>query len=231
MKSIVVAWVLLLVAGGAAASDDPRTLFLPTATTLSRGELSFTAHELILPTATLGITNDLEVTLGGTWIPGGEIIGMAAGKVRFERNGRSSVAGFAGAFVDVPEPGRPGVPATFPVLGFVLSHGDLFDGRLDVNGVAFIGVPFVSGSVDAVVILAPTLIYDVAEWISIVGELWLRGIVPQPQAGMAFVAAARLRFWRMTADLGWLIDVGVVGPPLPVVDWPGVPVLSLGIRL
>lgn len=221
MSAAVVVAVALAIAGA-----PNRGLVLPTSTTLSQGSVDVTLEEVGVPEVTLGISDVWEVSVGGAWVPGTDLIGGAATKVKLAQSGPWSTSAFGGIAIDFPE---LGTRATCPILGGVMGLHRLFDPSLDVDVVALVGVPIVSNNVDAVMIIAPTARYDVNPWLSLMGAVWLRGVVPEDLMGITLDAGARFRFWKMSVDVGWLIDFGVIGPPLPVVSIPGIPMLNASL--
>lgn len=211
-------------------------VFAPTAFTLPAGRVQLSLVEVGVPTLAFGVTDDVEIGVAGTWIPRGEVLVGGGAKIVLDRRGPFSVAVLSGLGGALPEQNLvggvdPGTVSLVPMFGGVMSFSRATEVPLDVHVSSTVFVPIVHGAADAVMLFRPGVEYAALPWLSIVGEVSLRAVVPRPQVGFGGAVAARFRFWQMAIDAGWLVDFGIVGPALPIVSLPGVPVMNLAVLL
>ena len=204
------------------------TAFVPTAATLGEGRWAISLHEGILVGLAYGVTDALQLNLTGTYVPEAEGIVLPAARLELGALGDVRFALFGGLGIDIPVHGRLGY---LPGLGAVATHCGLLDGNLCASGVLVAAAPASPRGLDGIVDVALTGGWRVASSVVLLAEIHLRSIVPEPQAGLTVVAAARVTWGPFSADLGWMIDAGLGGPALPLIGPPGFPVVNLGLVL
>lgn len=237
----LVASALLAIAWPAQAQVDDgarpalrRSVLLPAAGTTPQGTFDVTIYEMAFPSVAYGVTDDVQIGVGGTWIPTSEQILMPGGKFRL-----ASAAGLDLSAVGALGMSHPdkGVPGWLPVFGVVGTHCGIAGGKICVGGVVLSATPSSLRGADRVLIGGVNVAWRVNRRLDLLAEADTRAVAPELQVGTTAMIAARVHAGSHTdVDLGWLIDTGIVGDAFPllgspsVFGTPGIPLLNLAFH-
>ncbi len=223
-----------------AQSDDEhpelrRSVLLPAAGTTPRGTFDVTVYEMAFPSVAYGVTDDVQIGVGGTWVPTSEQILMPGGKVRLASAGGLALSGIAALGMSHPD---KGVPGWLPVFGIAGTFCGIADGKICVGGVVLSATPSSRRGSDRVLVGGVNAAWRVNRRLDVLVEADTRAVAPELQVGTTLMIAARAHFGRHTdVDVGWLIDTGIVGDAFPllgspsVFGTPGIPLLNLAFHL
>lgn len=232
-RSLVLAVALFLAPHAALADSGDggetprRTIFAPAAGTTPPGGVDVTVYELALPSVSYGVADGVQVGFAGTRIPTAETILIPGAKARLAKSAGITLTAFGAVAADLPERGRTG---WLPMAGLV---GTRCGARACGSLVVLSATPTSVRGTDRVLDMAVTGSWPAGRFVEILGEQHLRVVVPETQVGSTSLLAARMRWRAVAVDLGWMLDVGVVGPAFPLVGpegllgVPGIPVINL----
>lgn len=230
--AVLVAAVLLAPQAARASSGEAgeiprRTIFAPAAGTTPPGCVDATVYELALPSVSYGVADGVQVGFAATHIPTAETILIPGAKARLAQSAGITLTAFGAVGADLPERGRTG---WLPMAGLV---GTRCGVRACGSFVVLSATPTSVRGTDRALDMAATGSWRAGRFVEILGEQHLRVVVPETQVGATSLLAARMRWRAVSVDLGWLLDVGVVGPAFPLVGpegllgVPGIPVINL----
>lgn len=238
MRVALLALALLIPAAAHAQEDGTpglrRSVLLPAAGTTPQGAFDVTVYEMAFPSVAYGVTDDVQIGVGATWVPSSEQILMPGGKVRLASAGGLEVSGIAAIGMSHPD---KGVPGWLPVFGVAGTHCGVAGGRICLGGVVLSATPSSLRGSDRVVIGGVNGAWRATKRVDVLVEIDTRAVAPELQVGTTFMIASRTHVGRMDVDLGWLIDAGIVGDAFPllgspsVFGVPGIPLLNLAFRI
>lgn len=222
------ALALLLLPSIASAQAPRRAVFLPTANTVPSGGFDVTLYDIALPGVAYGATDRLQVGFAATRIPTAEWLVFPGAKYELARAEGISIAAFGGLGIEAPEAGSVGY---LPMLGIAASAtGE----RTCVTFAVIQASPTSIRGTDRVLSVATSVVWRASRRVELVAEEHLRVVAPEAQVASTTIAAARAHLGRFSIDAGWMLDLGIVGPPFPligpegVLGVPGVPVVNVG---
>lgn len=211
-----------------------RSVLLPAAGTTPEGSFDVTVYEMAFPSVAYGVTDDVQIGVGATWIPTSEQILMPGGKVRLASAGGLDLSAVAALGMSHPD---KGVPGWLPVFGVVGTFYGVADGRICLGGVVLSATPGSARGSDRVLVGGVNGAWRATKRIDVLVEIDTRAVAPELQVGTTFMIASRTHVGRMDVDLGWLIDAGIVGDAFPllgspgVLGVPGIPLLNIAVHI
>lgn len=216
-----------LAQAGDARELPRRTIFTPAAGTTPAGGFDVTVYELALPSVSYGVADGVQLGFAATRIPTAETILIPGAKARLAQSAGITLTAFGAVATDLPARGRTG---WLPMVGLV---GTRCGERACGSAVVLHATPTSARGTDRVLDIAMTGSWRAAGFVEMLGEQHVRVVVPETQVGATSLLAARMRWRAFALDVGWLLDIGVVGPAFPLVGPegllgpPGIPVINL----
>jgi hypothetical protein len=208
-------------------------IFLPAAQTTRQGKFDVTFYEVALPSVAYGVTDRVQIGIAGTYVPTAERIFVPGAKVELAHAAGIRLSATGALGIDDPEHGKPGYVTTVGLVGTGCNgNGSLCAGATLLSATA----SSVRGA-DRITDIAGSVFWSAGSHFDLLAEEHVRTTVPNAQVGSLTVIAVRGHWRAVSADVGWLMDVGVVGPPFPLIGpegalgVPGIPVLNVSFAL